>query len=153
MFFIPLERSRSVDVQNGLAWAIWTSAAQVMVKRRVGSQTVKVENWPDPNVYRWSATHCWKALDEGYKFTLDLVLIRGQGEKLWAPKVSIVQTEIISGTPLWESREKVPSECKCSGETQRILYGGRWWLPPTSGHGESNESKVTRGFVLAPRVL
>jgi hypothetical protein len=29
------------------------------------------------------------------------------------------------GTPLWESREKVPFGCKCGGETQRILYGGR----------------------------
>jgi hypothetical protein len=29
----------SVDVENGLAWAIWTFAAQVMAKRRVGSQT------------------------------------------------------------------------------------------------------------------
>jgi hypothetical protein len=39
VFFIPLERSWSVNVENGLAWAIRTSAAQVMVKRRVGSQT------------------------------------------------------------------------------------------------------------------
>jgi len=39
VFFIPLKRSWIVDVQNGLPWAIWTSAAQVMVKRRVGSQT------------------------------------------------------------------------------------------------------------------
>ncbi len=38
MFFILLERSWSVDVQNGLAWAIWTFVAQVMVKRRAGSQ-------------------------------------------------------------------------------------------------------------------
>ncbi len=37
-FIIPLERSWSVDVQNGLAWAIWTSATQVMVKRRARSQ-------------------------------------------------------------------------------------------------------------------
>jgi hypothetical protein len=50
------------------------------------------------------------------------------------------------GTPLWESREKVPFECKCGGETQRILYGGRWWLPPSSGCGESSESKVARGL-------
>jgi hypothetical protein len=34
-----LERSWSVDVQNGLAWTIWTSAAQVMSKRRAESQT------------------------------------------------------------------------------------------------------------------
>jgi hypothetical protein len=38
-FFISLEIYRSVDVENGLAWAIWTSAAQVMTKRKVGSQT------------------------------------------------------------------------------------------------------------------
>jgi hypothetical protein len=39
VFFISLESSWSVDVQNGLAWVVWTSAAQVMVERRVGSQT------------------------------------------------------------------------------------------------------------------
>jgi len=37
-FLIPLERSSNVHVQNGLARAIWTSAAQVMVKRRAGSE-------------------------------------------------------------------------------------------------------------------
>jgi hypothetical protein len=39
VFFISLKRARSVDVGNGLVWAIRTSAAQVMVKRRAGSQT------------------------------------------------------------------------------------------------------------------
>jgi hypothetical protein len=39
VLFIPLERSWSVDVWNGLAWAIWTSEAQVMVERKAGSQT------------------------------------------------------------------------------------------------------------------
>jgi hypothetical protein len=29
---------------------------------------------------------------------------------------------------------------------QRILYGGRWWLPPSPGCGESSESKVARGL-------
>jgi hypothetical protein len=38
VFFIPLERPWSVDVENGLAWSIWTSVAQVIVKRRAGSQ-------------------------------------------------------------------------------------------------------------------
>jgi hypothetical protein len=38
LFFIPLERPWSVDVENGLAWAIWTSATQVIVERRAGSQ-------------------------------------------------------------------------------------------------------------------
>jgi hypothetical protein len=42
-------------------------------------------------------------------------------------------------TPLWESRDKKPFGCRSHGRTQRILYGGRWWLPPSLGRGESNE--------------
>jgi hypothetical protein len=34
VFFISLESYQSVDVENGLAWAIWTSAAQVMAKKK-----------------------------------------------------------------------------------------------------------------------
>jgi hypothetical protein len=45
------------------------------------------------------------------------------------------------GTPTWESREFVPFGCSLGGELQRILYGGRWWLPPSSGRGESCLSK------------
>jgi hypothetical protein len=50
------------------------------------------------------------------------------------------------GTPPWESREKVPFGCSLYGELQKILYGGRWWLPPSSGRCESSESKVARGL-------
>jgi hypothetical protein len=39
-------------------------------------------------------------------------------------------------TPLWESREKVPFGCSLGRKLQRRLYGGRWWLPPSSGCGE-----------------
>jgi hypothetical protein len=45
-------------------------------------------------------------------------------------------------TPLWESREKEPFGCKSRGELQKILYGGRWWFPPSPGRGESSESKL-----------
>jgi hypothetical protein len=72
---ISLERSWSVDVENGLACTILTSAAQVMVERRAGSQNwqfnsqpLKVGNRPNLGVRRWSATHCWKAFEENYKF-------------------------------------------------------------------------------------
>jgi hypothetical protein len=37
-FFISLKIYQSVDVENGLAWAIWTFATYVMAKRRVGNQ-------------------------------------------------------------------------------------------------------------------
>jgi hypothetical protein len=39
VFLVSLERSWSVDIEYGLASAIWTSLAQVMGKRRAGSQT------------------------------------------------------------------------------------------------------------------
>jgi len=38
VLFISLENYQSLNVKNGLAWAIWTSIAQVMAKRWVGSQ-------------------------------------------------------------------------------------------------------------------
>ncbi len=38
VFLVSLERSSSVDIENGLALAIWTSVAQVMGKRRARSQ-------------------------------------------------------------------------------------------------------------------
>jgi hypothetical protein len=50
------------------------------------------------------------------------------------------------GTPLWESWDKKPLGRGRGGATQRILYGGRWWLPPNLGRGESSESKVVRGL-------
>jgi hypothetical protein len=37
-FFISLESYWSLNVQNGLAWPIWTSITQVMAKRKAGSQ-------------------------------------------------------------------------------------------------------------------
>jgi hypothetical protein len=103
-FFILLKRSWSVDVKNGLAWAIRISTTQVMCKRRAGSQNwqfdsrpLKVENRPDPDVRRWSVTHHWKAFKESYKFVLDLIPIGGLNKELWAAKVSRVQIETISG--------------------------------------------------------
>jgi hypothetical protein len=45
------------------------------------------------------------------------------------------------GTPPWESSEKERFGCSLSGELQSILYGGRWWLPLSSGRGESSVSK------------
>jgi len=41
------------------------------------------------------------------------------------------------GTSTWESREKEPFGCSLNGASQRILYGGRWWLPPSPGRGVS----------------
>jgi hypothetical protein len=48
-------------------------------------------------MFRWRATYCWKAFDEGYNFSLDFILIGGLHTKLWGPKVAGVPTLAISG--------------------------------------------------------
>ncbi len=50
------------------------------------------------------------------------------------------------GTPLWESRDKEPFGRGRGGATQRILYGGRWWLPPSPGRDESSESVLPETY-------
>ncbi len=46
------------------------------------SRPPKVKNRPDLDACRWSATHCWKALDKSYKFALDLIPIEGMSKEL-----------------------------------------------------------------------
>ncbi len=75
VFFISMESYQILDVENGLAWGIWTFAAQVMTKKKVG-------NRPDLGAWRWSATYRWKALDESYMFALDLIPIGGMSKEL-----------------------------------------------------------------------
>ncbi len=53
-------------------------------------------------------------------------------------------------TPPWESQEKEPFGCNLHPKLQRIIYGGRWWLLPSPGRGESNESKCP-WLVLKPK--
>jgi hypothetical protein len=42
----------------------------------------------------------------------------------------------------WESWDKKPFECGSCGELQSILSGGKWWLHPSSGRGESCEFEL-----------
>jgi hypothetical protein len=49
-------------------------------------------------------------------------------------------------TPFQESRDKKPFGCSSREEVHSILYGGRWWLPPSLGRGESCESEVAYGL-------
>jgi hypothetical protein len=50
-------------------------------------------------VCRWRAIYCWKVLDEGYNFVLDLISIGVLHTKLWGPKVAEVPTLAILGLP------------------------------------------------------
>jgi len=104
------------------------------------SRPKKVGNRPDLLGLRRCATYRWKALDESYNFALDCTSIRGLIEKLWGSKVPGVPAGGISGLPRGSPRSpgrEKPFGCGPRGELQNILQGGRWWLPPSPGRGES----------------
>jgi hypothetical protein len=61
------------------------------------SRPLKVGNRSDFDVRWGSATWRRKSFKESYKIGLDLVSIKGWGEKLWWPKVLGVQTGTIAG--------------------------------------------------------
>jgi len=64
------------------------------------SRPLKVGNRPNLLMCRWHAIYCWKALDEGYNFALDVTSIRDLHKKLWASKIIII---LISKLSTWES--------------------------------------------------
>jgi hypothetical protein len=104
------------------------------------SRPLKVGNKPLPDIRFGSAIRRWKDLDDGYNFDSDLVAIGCGIRELWAPKVLGLQPGQFRDnfwTPTWESREFVPFGCSLRRELQSILYGGRWWLPPSPGRGVS----------------
>jgi hypothetical protein len=142
-----MERSWSVDAQNGLACAIWTSSTQVMGKRKAG---VKLAVWLPTTKSRESTSsrHLLKECNMALKSC------RGELQFWFKPHSNRrsepgdmssqspgTPTRDSFETPPWESREKEPFGCSLGGELQRILYGGRWWLPPSPGRGESSVSK------------
>jgi len=117
------------------------------------SRPLKVGNRPLLDLRIEITTWCWKDLNKGYNFGLELVAIRLCSRELRAFKVSGLQSGQFRdnvGTPTWESREKEPFECSPRRALQRILYGGRWWLPLSPGHGESCVSKCP-WLVLTPK--
>jgi hypothetical protein len=67
-------------------------------------------------------------------------------QEIMAPQSCGSPTLAISRLPFGSPRTKRPFGCGPHGEAQRILYGGRWWLPLSSVRGESCESKVARGL-------
>jgi hypothetical protein len=61
---------------------------------------LNIRNIPDFLACGWHTTYCWKALDEAYNFSLDLISIGGLHTKLWLLKVVGVSTLGISRLPL-----------------------------------------------------
>jgi hypothetical protein len=57
-------------------------------------------------VFRCRATYLWKAIDEGYNVSSDLIIMRDVHAKLWAPKVAEVPVVGILELPLGSPRTK-----------------------------------------------
>ncbi len=80
-------------------------------------------------------------INKGYNFASDLILIEGLSQSYGLQ--SCGSTNFCNfGIPSWESRDKKPFGCGPRGEVQNMLQGGRWWLPPSLGRGESCESEL-----------
>jgi hypothetical protein len=152
VFLMTLESYWNVDVENGLTWTIWTSVHKLWQKKGPG---VKMAIWL-PTTKSRKSTRPWCV-----QVKCDTLLESSQGELQVCfrphPNRRSKQRVMNSQSPgspnwdnfstsPWESQDKKPSGCGCCGVTQRILYGGRWWLPPSPGHGESCESRVARGL-------
>jgi hypothetical protein len=79
------------------------------------SWPLKVGNRPDFDVCRRSVTWHWKALEDSYKISLDLIPIGGLNEKLWMPKVPGVQPGTVSGLLLGSPVKKCHSDVASAG--------------------------------------
>jgi hypothetical protein len=158
MFLVSLKRFWNVNVQNGLTLSFGHMQPKLWAKERPG---VKLAVWlpttksRESTSFRHPIQECNMALECSprelqlwLKPHLDWTLQSGD----MSSQSSGTLTQDSFGTPTWESQEKKPFGCNLRGVTQRILYGGRWWLPPGPGRGESCVSKCP-WLVLTLRVF
>jgi hypothetical protein len=116
------------------------------------SRPLKGGNRPNPGVCRWSETHRWKALEEIYKFDLDLISIRGMNRELWAPKVPGIQTGIVSGLLLGSPGNKSHLDAGVV-EQRREYYMGEGGGFPWVRAVVSWVSSCCPWLVLTPKVF
>jgi len=116
------------------------------------SWPLKVGNWPDPVVCKWSATHHWKAPKESYKFALDLIPIKGLIQESWAPKVPGVQTETVSRLLLRSLGTKSHSDAGAV-EQHKEYYMGEGGGFPQVRAVVSQVSSCCPWFVPTPKVI
>jgi len=87
------------------------------------SRLLKIGNRSDPSACRWSAAHRWKALEENYKFSSDLISIGGLRKELWSCKARGVQTGTVSGLLLGSPGTKSHSDVGAT-ERHKVYYMG-----------------------------
>jgi hypothetical protein len=151
VFFIPLKRSWSVDVENGLTWVkhlkhkLWMKE-RLGVKLLIWLSTTKSQELTRPWCVQVECDTPLKSSQSELQVCFRPHCNRRYEQGVMNSQSPKSPNSDNFGTPLWESRDKKPFECGCHEEAQRILYGGRWWLPPSLSHGESCESRVAHGL-------
>jgi hypothetical protein len=100
------------------------------------SRPLKVENWPNFLACRQHVTYRWKALDKGYTFALNFIVIKGLHRKLCTFKVVESQLWEFRDTHLGVSGQKAiwmwPSwraiEYTVRGKVVASPKSGPWWV-------------------------
>jgi hypothetical protein len=96
------------------------------------SRPLKIGSHPDFLACRWCATYCWKAIDKGYNFVLDLISIQVLHAKLWACKVVGVLVVIISGlsrqNAIWMWASWRGTKYTIRGKVVASPKFGLWWV-------------------------
>jgi len=122
------------------------------VKLAIWLRTIQVGNWPNFVACRWRATHHWKALDEGYNFALDFILIWSLHAKLSGPKIAGVPTLAISGLPLGSPEIKSHLDVG-PVERCRVYYKGEGGGFPQVQAVVSLVSPSCLWLILTPKVF
>jgi hypothetical protein len=162
--------------QNTLHWGVLGVIGKVLKRRyrkwpRIGHLDIFSPSYGRKKGREWNCQFDSRPLILDLFPTSDLSVRHGFG-KILMKATTLVQTSSRSdsavgsygrpkfrkssrdnfGTPFRESWEFMPFGCSLHAELQRILYGGRWWLPSSSGRGESCVSKCP-WLVQHPRVF
>jgi hypothetical protein len=145
VFFIPLERSWSVDVQNGHIWAIWTSAAQAMGKEGL---EIKLTIWLPSTKIRVSTqiqcqqVQCNMALKSSQRELQDCFRPhpnrRFEQEAMDAQSYG-VQTGTVSGLHFGSPGKKWHLDVVRWSNADNTIWG-KVVASPSLGCGESSES-------------
>jgi hypothetical protein len=91
------------------------------------SWPLKVRNRLDFLACMWHATYCWKSLDKGYNFALDLISIEGLHTKLWAPEVARVSIlGILGQNDIWVLVPWPDTKCTIRGKVLASPKFGSW---------------------------
>jgi hypothetical protein len=130
---------------------LW-SKERSRIKLAIWLPTTKSQNWLNFLAYKWHVTYCWKALNEGYNFASDLIIIKFFHAKLCAPKVAGVATMGILRLPLGSLGTKnhldVAPVKKC-----KVYYKGEGGGFPQVRAMVSLVSPSCLWLLLTPKVL